>query len=93
MAFPTSYNRAATVTKSDTINFDGSLTSVQTSGPTCDAIYIGDDGSTGTLVAVLQGGNTVTFVGLVAGTILPIQAIRVNSTTTDCASMLALYHV
>jgi hypothetical protein len=36
-------------------------------------------------------GSTVTFVGLVGGTILPIQVTRVYSTDTTASDIVALY--
>lgn len=85
------YANAVAITKSDTVNFDGSVSLSGGNIKPCDAIYVGTKGSTGTLVAVLQNGVTVTFVGIAAGTILPIRAIRVNSGTTDTSDMVALY--
>jgi hypothetical protein len=43
------------------------------------------------LVAIQQDGTARTFTGVLAGTILPIAAIRVNNTTTDVTNLLALY--
>lgn len=68
------------ITKSDTVDIPG--------GP-CRGIYVG--GGAGTLVAVDSEGNVVTFTGIVTGSILPIQAKRVNSTTTDATDMVALF--
>jgi hypothetical protein len=54
------------------------------------ALYIGADGN----VAVrMTSGTTVTFQGVVAGTILPIQVNRVLTTGTTVAAgaILALY--
>lgn len=79
------YNKMVAITLSDTIN-------IPEIRPT-DAIYVGTKGATGTMVAVLQNGVTATFVGIAAGSILPIKAIRVNNTTTDVSNLLALYSV
>lgn len=76
------YNRWRTITTSDSANLPLGLT---------DAIYVGTKGSTGTIVAVMQSGQTQTFVGLLAGTIYPIRVIRINSTTTDASDLMALY--
>lgn len=83
-----SFNRWVPITKSDTINFDGSTVALNTGGAKpCDAIYVG---GAGIVVAAAQDGNTGAFT-VVAGEILPIQAIRVNSTTTSATLMIALY--
>lgn len=59
---------------------------------TCRALYIGGSGD----ISVVmdnggRGGNTVTFVGLTAGTILPIQAARVRATGTTATNIVALW--
>jgi hypothetical protein len=48
-------------------------------------------GGAGTVVAAMVDGGTATFVGVPAGTLLPIQVVRINSTSTTATSMLALY--
>lgn len=54
----------------------------------CVAIYIGAAGN----VKLITGlGSTVTFVGLNAGTILPVTASRVFATLTTASSLVALY--
>lgn len=86
--FLQAFNRWVDITKSDTINFDGSTVALNTGGAKpCDAIYVG---GAGIVVAVSQDGRTGAFTA-VAGEILPIQAIRVNNTTTSATLMLALY--
>lgn len=74
------YNRAETITKSDTVNFnkDGSL---------CNAIYVGGAGD---VVVVFQNDLTATFTA-VAGEILPVGVKRVNSASTTATGLLALY--
>lgn len=70
---------AVAVTPSDTVD----LTSP------AKALYVG---VTGNVVAIpLGSGVAVTFVGVPAGTILPIQCKRVNSTSTTATSIVALY--
>ncbi len=78
------FNAAVPITLSDTVNIAGPK-------PLTDAIYVGTKGSTGTVVLVLQNDVTATFVGLTAGTILPVQCKRVNNTTTDASNLVALY--
>lgn len=50
-------------------------------------IYVGGAGD----VAVVLGAATVTFVGAVAGSILPIAPSRVMSTGTTATNLLGLY--
>lgn len=52
------------------------------------AIYVGGAGN---LVAIGAGGDAVTFVGVAAGTLLPIRPTRINSTNTTATSIVALY--
>jgi hypothetical protein len=89
MAAPTSYPRAVSITKSDTINYDGSTysASAATKAIPADAIYVG---GAGIVVAVFEDGSTAQFTA-VAGALLPIRTIRVNSTTTTATLMVALY--
>jgi hypothetical protein len=69
----------AAITKDDTTDFSGFLTR---------GIYVGGAGD---LVAVDKDNNPVTFSSVPAGTILPIRARRVNSTSTTATNMVALY--
>lgn len=86
MAYPPNNTRHAdpavnyvAISKSDTVNFTAGI---------CRAIYVG---TAGNVVAIRYDGTAVTFVGAAAGSILPIQAIRVNSTDTTASNMVALY--
>ncbi len=55
---------------------------------TCRAIYVGGDGN----IALVDGaGATVTFTGVTAGSILPVQTARINATGTTATSLVALY--
>jgi hypothetical protein len=54
----------------------------------CRGIYVGVGGD---VVAVTYAGTAVTFKGAPSGAILPIQAIRVNSTNTTATNMVALF--
>ena len=76
------FNRWEAITPSDTDNIPTGLT---------DAIYVGTKGATGTIIAVRPNGDTCAFVGLIAGEVYPIRAIRINSTTTDASNLVALY--
>lgn len=51
-------------------------------------LYIGGAGN---LVAVRKDGTTVTFNGVLAGTVLPIRVIRVNATSTTATNIVAIY--
>jgi hypothetical protein len=55
-----------------------------------DALYIGGSGD-----VVIVGENNVatTFVGAIAGTILPIAGKRVNSGSTSATDIVALFAV
>lgn len=90
------YSQYVPITKSDTVNFTGPNTLGQSQNATavvnpgaalCDAIYVG---GAGIVVAVTVDGIAVSFT-CVAGQILLIKAIRVNSTTTTATLMVALY--
>lgn len=74
------YNIAQPITKSDTANFGGPK-------PLCDAIYVG---GAGVVVAVMQDDSAVSFT-CIAGQVLPVQAKRVNSTSTTATLMVAFY--
>ena len=55
---------------------------------TARALYIG---SAGNMQVTTSNGSTVTFIGLLAGQILPVSVQRVWSTTTTAGSIVALY--
>lgn len=52
------------------------------------ALYIG---VTGNLSVTMQGGGNVTFVGLPAGTVLPVRVTHVRSSSTTASSIINLY--
>ena len=85
------YNVAKPITKSDTVNYDGSTysASAATKAIPADAILVGD---TGIVIAVLEDGSTVRLTAG-NGQIIPLKTIRVNSTTTSATNMYALYYV
>ncbi len=76
------YNYFTAVTLSDSVDIATGIT---------DALWVGTKGATGTVVAVREDGTAVTFVGVAAGTLLPIAVKRVNNTTTDVSNVVALY--
>lgn len=51
-------------------------------------LYIGVGGS---LVVMMGNGATVTFAGLVAGTLLPARVVRVLATGTTASSIVAVW--
>lgn len=52
------------------------------------ALYVG---TAGNVVAVSDSDVAVTFVGVQAGSVLPIRCKRVNSTNTTASDIVALY--
>jgi len=85
------YNRSVVITKSDTVNFDGSTysASASTKAIPADGIFVG---GAGVVVAIFEDGSLAPFTVL-AGTVLPLKCIRVNSTSTTATLMNALYQV
>jgi hypothetical protein len=54
----------------------------------CRAIYVGGAGD----ISIDDiSGETVVFVGLLAGSILPVQTSIVNATATTATNLVALY--
>ena len=79
------------VSTSDTVNFTGpggQISDGPSGDPLCQAIYVGVGGN---LVAVRDDDTAITFTGVVAGTIIPVQAKRINSTSTTATNMVALF--
>jgi hypothetical protein len=58
-------------------------------GDAARAIYIGADGNV--CLDTLASGTTLTFVGLKAGSILPVAARRVRATLTTATGLIALF--
>ena len=52
------------------------------------ALYIGGDGDVS--VDTKGGSESVVFVGVLAGTILPVEVVRVNSTDTTATNIVGL---
>ena len=52
------------------------------------ALYIGGNGN---IKLVTSKGNTLEFIGVQQGSILPIQTIKVFSTSTTAANLIAIY--
>lgn len=55
---------------------------------TARALYIGGAGN---VALVTPSGSVVTFVGLLAGSILPVRTVRVNVTNTSATNIVAIY--
>lgn len=68
---------AFAVTPSDSANFTR-----------CRALYIGTGGNV--VVVFAESGEAITFTNVQSGTILPVQAKRVNSTNTTASNIVAL---
>lgn len=75
--FPMYPGDAIAVTPSDTNNFD-----------TPSVIYVGGSGNVRVLTAQ---GTDVTFAGLLAGSVIPVQVIRVYSTNTTATSIVRIF--
>jgi len=73
----------AAITTSDTV--DNLLLD---NGTPPKGIYVG---AAGNVVAVDQDGTAVTFLGAIAGSILPIRPRRINATSTTATDLVALY--
>jgi len=48
-------------------------------------------GGAGNISVLMSGGTSVTFTGVVAGSILPIRVNRVNATSTTATDIVSLY--
>jgi hypothetical protein len=85
------YNYAVPIVKSDTVNYDGTVYSASATQKAipAEAILVG---AAGVVVAIMEDGRAVQFTA-VAGQIIPLKTIRVNSTTTSATLMYALYFV
>ena len=85
------YNRVVSVAKSDTVNFDGSTyaANAATKAIPADAIVVD---TAGNVIVVFENGGTA-LMHAVAGVIIPVKCIRINSTSTTAAGLSALYQV
>ena len=52
------------------------------------AFYVGGAGD---VKVTTSGGNTVTFVGVTVGTVLPVRVVRFWSTGTTATNLIGLY--
>jgi len=79
------------------------MTTATASAPTCAAVTPSDStdldalakglyvGTGGDVVIMDRAGNTVTFVNVVSGSVLPVFVTRVMSTNTTASDIVALY--
>jgi hypothetical protein len=79
--------RAAAVTPSDTVDIP-SVSTQDGSGNNGCVLYVGTGG---TLKVSTIGGDEVTFTGIVSGTFVPVQVLRVWSTGTSASNIIALW--
>lgn len=60
-------------------------------GGACRGLYVGGGGTVTVIMPTATAGDTVPFVAVPAGSILPISAQRVMATGTTATSIVALY--
>lgn len=75
--FPMYPGSAAAVVPSDTENL-----------PVPSVVYVG---GAGTVRVLTTQGDDVTFVGVAAGTVIPVQVLRVYSTSTTATFMVGVH--
>ena len=80
-------SRANAVVKSDTENISAPSTQDGSYSEPC-VLYTG---SGGTIRVLTAGGDDVTLVSVQAGVVLPLQIVRVFSSTTNATGMVALW--
>jgi hypothetical protein len=68
---------AFAITPSDSTNFNAMFR----------GIYVG---AAGNIVVVTPSGSAITFVGALAGSVIPVMGVRVNSTNTTATSLVGL---
>ncbi len=79
------------ITPSDTVNFtgpSGGIANGPSGDPLCQAVYIGVGGNA---VFIRDDDTAITFTGVIAGSIIPVQAKRINDTSTTATDMVALF--
>jgi hypothetical protein len=79
--------RAAAVTPSDTLDIPSVATQNGLGNNGC-VLYVGTGG---TLKVTTVGGDEVTFTGIVSGTFVPVQVLKVWATGTSASNILALW--
>jgi hypothetical protein len=83
-------SRAAAVTPSDTVDiaYPGDATAAPNTAKWPCVLYVGGAGDVKVKTA---SGDEVTFVGIAAGTFMPVNVVRVFSTGTSATNILALW--
>ncbi len=79
--------RAAAVTPSNTVDIPSVSTQDGTGNNGC-VLYVGGAGD---IKVTTAGGDTVVFVGLLAGMFVPVQVLRVWATDTTATNIVALW--
>jgi len=79
--------RAAAVVTSDTVNIS-SISAQDGKGNNGCVLYVGVAGNVKVLTV---GGDEVTFTGVLAGSFIPVQVLRVFATGTTATNILALW--
>ncbi len=79
--------RAAAVTPSNTVNIP-SVSTQDGSGNNGCVLYIGGAGN---IRVTTAGGDDVIFYGILAGSFLPVQVIKVWSSDTSATNIVALW--
>lgn len=79
--------RAAAVTPSNSANIP-SVSTQDGSGNDGCVLYVGGAGN---LKVTTAGGDEVTFTGVLAGSFIPVQVVKVWSTGTSATSIVALW--
>ena len=79
--------RAAAVTPSNS-TYIPSVSTQDGSGNNGCVLYVGGAGN---LKVTTAGGDEVTFTGVLAGSFIPVQVIRVWATGTSATSIVALW--
>ena len=80
-------SNATVVTKSDTIDIPSISLSPEQKNYGC-VLYVGTAGDVRVLTA---GGDDVIFTGVLAGSYMPVQVIRVFATSTTASNIIALW--
>lgn len=81
------FGRVAAVTPSNTVDIP-SVSTQDGSGNRGCSLYIG---VTGDVAVVMRSGDVATFKNVLQGTVLHVDAIRVNATNTTATNILALW--
>jgi hypothetical protein len=79
--------RAAAVTPSDTVNIP-SVSTADGKGNNGCVLYVGVAGD---LKVQTVGGDDVVFTGVLAGSFIPVQVLRVFATGTTATNIVALW--